>query len=275
MKNNNASKVSSSNYRLIAITALLLKLFDHILLELSQPNLKPSNHQFGFQSGLSTGLCTWTLTETINYFRNRNSPVFLCLMDRTKAFDLVKLSLLFGKLKDKVAPIFIRFLIYSYINQECFVSWQGVNSSSFNIANGVRQGAVLSPTLFNIYIDDLFHELSTSGYGCQIQNLYFGCCGYVDDIALVAPSREALQYMINICEKFFNHHGIKISTDPDIKKTKTTVLVTYVTTWQHLGQTLCSDGSYTHDMMEKRRQLIGKFYSLQQDLGKQDPTVML
>ena len=98
--------------------------------------------------------------------------------------------------------------------------------------------------------------------------------------------------MINICQKFFDHHGIKISTDPDIKKTKTKVLVygvesvltplvlgtkplPYVTTWQHLGQTLCSDGSYTHDMMEKRRQLIGKFYSLQQDLGKQHPAVML
>jgi hypothetical protein len=187
VKNNNASKLSSSNYRLIAITALLLKLFDHILLELSQPNLKPSNYQFGFQSGVSTGLCTWSLTETINYFRNRGSPVFLCLMDLTKAFDLVKLSLLFKKLSQKVAPILIRFLIFSYIHQECVVSWNGVNSSSFTILNGVRQGAVLSPSLFNLYIDNLFNDLSQSGYGCEIQDLYFGCFGYADDIALVAP----------------------------------------------------------------------------------------
>ena len=78
--------------------------------------------------------------------------MFLCCMDLTKAFDNVKLSILFHKLKDKVPPIIIRILIYSYIHQECFISWSGVKSSVFSIKNGVRQGAVLSPTLFNIYI---------------------------------------------------------------------------------------------------------------------------
>ena len=292
IKDNNASKLSSSNYRLIAITSLLLKLFDHILLELSEPSLKPSIHQYGFQSGISTGLCTWTLTETISYFRNRGTPVFLCLMDLTKAFDLVKLSLLFQKLSTKVAPILLRFLIFSYIHQECAVSWNGVRSASFNISNGVRQGAVLSPTLFNLYIDDLFNVLSKSGYGCKIDDMYFGCLGYADDISLIAPCRNALQLMINICAKFFNEHGIKISTNPDVKKTKTKILVygidyevspihlgdkvlPYVKTWIHLGHTLCTDESPTHDMEVKRRELIGKIHSLQQELGAQDPAVMI
>ena len=292
VKDKKASKMSSSNYRLIAITALVLKLFDHILIELSQPHIKPSNHQFGFQSGLSTGLCTWSLTETINYFRNRDTPVFLCLMDLTKAFDLVKLSLLFRKLRHKVAPILIRFLIFSYIHQECVVSWNGVRSSSFNITNGVRQGAVLSPALFNIYIDEVFSELSNSGFGCKINNLYFGCFGYADDIALVAPCREALQQMVNICKGFFAKHGIKISTDPNPTKTKTKVLVygvnsvlapivlgdkilPYVNTWKHLGHTLCTDENAAHDMTERRREFIGKLHSLQQELGSQDPTVMM
>ena len=215
VKNNNASKLSSSNYRLIAISSLLLKVFDHILIELSQPNLKPSIYQYGFQSGISTGMCTWSVLETINYFRNRDTPVFLCLMDLTKAFDLVKLSLLFKKLSQKVSPILLRFLIFSYLNQECVVAWNGVRSSSFTIANGVRQGAVLSPALFNVYIDDVFHELSQSGFGCKINSNYFGCVGYADDIALLAPSRAALQEMINICAKYFYHHGTNISTDPN------------------------------------------------------------
>ena len=292
VKNMNESKLSSSNYRLIAISALILKIFDHILIILSAPNLKPSIYQYGFQKGKSTSMCTWTLTETINYFRNRNTPVFLCLMDLTKAFDLVKLSILFEKLALKVSPILIRFLVFSYIHQECVVSWGGVQSTAFTIGNGVRQGAVLSPTLFNIYIDSLFHELSQSGFGCKIQNQYFGCIGYADDIALVAPSREALQMMINISKSFFDRHGIKISTNPDVKKTKTKVLVfgkqnnlaslllgdkplPSVKQWKHLGHTIHIDESPAHDMMLRVNELVGKLQSLRQEFPGQDPRVMM
>ena len=292
VKDNNESKLSSSNYRLIAISSLILKLFDHILLEFSNPGLNPSHHQFGFQRGLSTSLCTWTLTETVNYFRNRGSPIFMCLMDLTKAFDLVKLSVLFKKLSGKVAPIFIRFLICSYLNQECQVSWNGVKSSSFSISNGVRQGAVASPPLFNTYIDDLFEELRSSGYGCMIDYLYFGAFGYADDISLLAPSRQALQAMINICLDFFTRHGIKISTNTIVKKTKTKVFVygvdgvpavlllgdkplPFAQEWKHLGHVINSDENPVHDLEEKKRVIIGKVHSLRQELGAQDPKVFL
>ena len=95
-----------------------------------------------------------------------------------------------------------------------------MKSSVFSIKNGVRQGAVLSPTLFNIYIDDIQGKLSNSGFGCRIEDLYVGCYAYADDISLIAPSREALQEMINICSRYFNEHGIKISTNHDIRKTQ-------------------------------------------------------
>ena len=186
VKNNNESKMLSSNYRLIAITSLLLKLFDHILLEVCNPLLIPSNLQYGFQKGRSTDMCTWTLTETVNYFRNRGSPIFMCLMDFTKTFDKVKLSILFKKLSGKVPPILIRFLIFSYVNQDCQILWSGVKSDNFKASNGVRQGSVASPVLFNLYIDELFQVLSSSGYGCTIYQLYFGVTGYTDDLSLHA-----------------------------------------------------------------------------------------
>ena len=292
VKNNMASKMSSSNYRLIAITSLLLKLFDHILLEVSYPHLKPSNLQFGFQKGISTAMCTWQLTETINYFRNRGSPIFLCLMDLTKAFDKVKLSILFSKLSGKVPPILIRFLIFSYVNQDCLVNWDGVKSDYFKVSNGVRQGAVASPVLFNWYINDLFEELSESGYGCWIGKLYFGAVGYADDLGLIAPCREALQKMVNLSKDFFDRHGIEVSTHPDVSKTKTKILafglqtqptaimlgektLPYVMEWPHLGHLLCSDENPIHDLEEKKRALIGKIHSLRQELSDQDPEVYI
>ena len=222
IKDNKASKLDldSSNYRLIAITSLLLKIFDHTVLDLFSDNLAPAVHQFGFQAGKSTSLCTWVVTETVNFFTNRGSPLFLGLLDLKKAFDLVKLSKLFDKLSDKIPPIMIRFIIFMYTSQSCHVTWNGIRSDEFSISNGVRQGAVLSPSLFNIYIDDLYEILKKTGFDCKIHGEYFGCFGYADDLALLAPSREALQALINECSVYFQEHGITISTHPDIKKLK-------------------------------------------------------
>ena len=292
IKNKNESKLTSNNYRLIAISSLLLKLFDHVFMELSIENLKPDFHQFGFQSGLSTTMCTWSLTETINFFRNRGGSVFLCLMDLTKAFDHVKFGQLFNKMDGKVAPILLRLLVFSYLNQVCQVVWSGFTSAKFNISNGVRQGAVLSPTLFNYYINEVFLELCRSGFGCVIDNLYFGCWGYADDIALLAPCREALQKMISICDRYFSEHGISISTNENVKKTKTKVItfgvegkiaplmlgnrpLPTVDQWPHLGVSIDSNESLVGDLEDKRRSLIGKIFALQQELGNQDPNVFM
>ena len=110
-------------------------------------------------------MCSWPVIETINYFNNRNSPIFSCFLDLTKAFDLVDFAKLFGKLKHKIGKTFIRLLAFIYVFQSCSVNWAGTKSDSFKVSNGIRQGAVLSPILFSLYINDLFELLSCSGFG--------------------------------------------------------------------------------------------------------------
>ena len=58
--------------------------------------------------------------------------------------------------------------------------------------NGVKQGAVLSPILFCVYIDDLLLLLAKAGVGCYIGFHFVGALAYADDIVLVAPSASAL-----------------------------------------------------------------------------------
>ena len=113
LKDKKKSKLISKNYRLIAISSILLKLMDLLLIEIFGVNLNVSTMQFGFQPKSSTSLCSWTLKESINYFVNRESPVFICMLDMTKAFDNVKLDVLFNKLKDRMPGLFLRFLIYT------------------------------------------------------------------------------------------------------------------------------------------------------------------
>ena len=81
-------------------------------------------------------------------------------MDMTKAFDLVRHSVLFKKLLHQgVPPIFVRLLLVMYALQEANVRWNGSMSFKFSMGNGVKQGAVLSAILHCIYVNGLFQML--------------------------------------------------------------------------------------------------------------------
>ena len=143
---------SSKNYRSIAMSSLILKLLDWVILLLFGESLGVDQLQFAYQPGASTTMCTWTAVETISYFLRNGSEVFTCLMDMTKAFDLVRHSTMFQKLISAgLSLIFVRLLIFIYINQYANVRWAGTFSDIFSMRNGVRQGAVLS-AIFLLYL---------------------------------------------------------------------------------------------------------------------------
>ena len=81
----------------------------------------------------------------------------------------------------------IIIILYVY-KSVCYVTWANNHYETFNISNGVKQGGVISPLLFSIYIDNLFLELRNCGLGCHIGLRYAGAFGYADHIALIAPS---------------------------------------------------------------------------------------
>ena len=70
-------------------------------------------------------------------------------------------------------------------------------------------------------MNGLFEELVKNKSGCWVGRTFLGMLGYSDDNFLLAPSREALQSMLAICEKYAEDHGLKFSTDPNSKKSKT------------------------------------------------------
>ncbi len=62
----------------------------------------------------------------------------------------------------------LRLLSVMYINQTLQVKWKSKISNGFSVVNGVKQGGVLSPILFAIYVDGLLHKLQNSGVGCYV-----------------------------------------------------------------------------------------------------------
>ena len=294
IKDKLGDKLSSDNYRAIGSSSLLLKVLDWVIFILYESNLKPSELQFGFQKKNSTSMCTWTVTETVNYFLNRDTPVFSCFLDLSKAFDLVTFSKLFSKLHNRIGSIFIRLMAYIYVFQSCCVDWCGMKSMPFKVSCGIRQGAVLSPILFSIYIDDLFNVLSRSGFGCHINGLFYGIVGYADDLVLLSPDLYGLQCMFDITKSFLDNLGLKISVnriEPQKSKTKCLAFgikhdplvsirlndfnIPWCDNYKHLGHTLYRDGSLKLDVDLKKRSFIGQFYELRQELKLQHPIVFM
>ena len=100
-----------------------------------------------------------------------------------------------------------------YTNQQLFVKWNNTFSSSFCVSNGVKQSGVLSPILFNMYLDVLLINLQKSGFRCHIGNVFMGCFAYADDIVLLSPTCHGINKMFDICYKYSNLYSLTFNKD--------------------------------------------------------------
>jgi len=67
------------------------------------------------------------------------------------------------------------------------------------VFNGVRQGNVLSPVIFNVFINIFVTQLRQINIGCHLRSMFIGCLMYADDMILICPSVRGLQHMLDAC----------------------------------------------------------------------------
>jgi len=105
-----------------------------------------SELQFGINAKYST--CTLILKEAVSYVNN-DSSVFCTFQYAKKAFDGIRNCRLFCMLIDRgIPPCIIRVLLGFDLNNMIRVAWNGILSGYFLAVNGVNQGGVLSPVMF-------------------------------------------------------------------------------------------------------------------------------
>ena len=161
----------------------------------------PFDNQFGFRKGSSTDQCIFMLKERIRRYVDLEGPVYCYFLDASKAFDRVCHSTLFLQLiEKKVHMSLIMLLKYWYDNQTMYTAWNGVMSTGFRTSNGVRQGGLISPYLFNIYVDLFSERLSNVEVGCYLNCVSINHLIYADDLCLLSPSISGLGKLLNVCE---------------------------------------------------------------------------
>jgi hypothetical protein len=193
-----------NQFRGITISPVISKVFEHCILKLYKAYLYSSDRQFGFKKNIGCNHAIFTVRKTIDYFVDNGSTVNMCCLDVASAFDRVNYRGLFLKLLDRGAPMNLICVLNDwYSKSECSVKWGNCISNAFSLAAGVRQGGVLSPILFSVYVDNILRKLDY--LGCHMYGLCVGSFLYADDLVLLAPSVEALQEMIAICCVEFNN----------------------------------------------------------------------
>ena len=187
------------NYRPITLIPVVSKIFEHVILSLCEECLISDQLQFGFKRDSSCADAIFMLRTSVEYFNSKGSTVFLASLDIKKAFDSVNHDKLFDCLKNAGLPqVFIGLLHNWYSKIVVNVRWGSSYSIAFPVLNGTRQGSVISPTLFNVFINMFIVQLRSQGIGCVLRGMFVGCILYADDMILLCPSVKGLQAMLNV-----------------------------------------------------------------------------
>lgn len=213
VKNRTSDISDKGNYRPISLATIVAKVFDSLLNKVLNNYIKLHDAQHGFREGLSTETAVLCLKKTVSYYTGNNTPVFACFLDMSKAFDMVSYDKLWSKLCDANVPSEVICIFkYWYSHQVNCVRWANVLSDEYIMECGVRQGGLTSPTLFNVYINDLIVELSSLHAGCYIDGVAFNNISYADDMALLSPSMAGLLKLLKVCECYAEGHGLRYNT---------------------------------------------------------------
>ena len=193
-------RMTSEAFRCITISPVISKLFEHCVLGNFGIYFSSCDSQFGFKKRTGCNHAIFSVKCVVDYFVKGGSTVNVCTLNISKAFDNISHSILFIKLMKRGIPkSLLTLLINWYSSSQSRVRWLNAYSYSYFPTVGVRQGGVLSPLLFAVYVNDLLLNLQSSRLGCVINGMSVNSFMYADDLILLSLSVIDLQKMIDFC----------------------------------------------------------------------------
>ena len=117
---------SKDNYCPIAITFVISKILEAVILNRYQYCLVTSDSQFGYKRGNGTDLCTYTRKHVIDYFTHMGSPLFICYLDASKVLDRIHFWILFDNLLNHGIPVVGEEFVHLWVK-----AWNLVHTEYF------------------------------------------------------------------------------------------------------------------------------------------------
>lgn len=280
-------RTECSNYRGICVSSCLGKLFTAVLnkrlLKFTEKENLLHNSQIGFMPRHRTSDHIFTLKCLVDRYVS-NTPrgkIYACFIDFKKAFDSIwHEGLLYKLLKNNINGNFYKLIKNLYSKSSCYIKLGSKQTNVFKYGRGVRQGCILSPLLFNLYLNELSLALDktirTDGFflpnGITLNHLL-----YADDLVLLSKSQEGLQNSINcvseFCEKWqmnINEKKSKVMIFGKLtsKKSKQASFnvnnknLDLVKEFTYLGVTLTSTGKFQSHQIKTKEKATNALFSI-------------
>lgn len=207
-------------YCAITLTSTIYKAYCGILndriVKWAEENELISDKQNGFRKNRSTIDHLSTLTNIIESRKLAKKSTFVCFVDFRKACDAIDRTLLWRKLSNMgLNGKIFQSLKALYGNVKCSVRLNGHLTDWFPVTSGLKQGCLLSPLIFNLFVNDLSDALEATQLGIALQGIdsKLNMLLYADDLALIAESEEDLQRLLEVLASWCGDNMMTINMD--------------------------------------------------------------
>ena len=293
------SYTDPNNYRGITLSSCLGKLFCHVLNARISKYLENNNllarEQAGFRNASRTADNIFVIKTIVDKYvrtEGKGKKLFACFIDLKKAFDTVWHEGLLLKLqKVGINGQLYKIIKSMYQNTFSRVKCKHNMTGPIRITQGVHQGNVLSPVLFNLFINDIGNNFNIDDSplldGLPVSHLL-----YADDLVLLSTSDMGLQNNIDMVDRFCKDWGLAVnkekskiiafsksgrSTKNQFRFTIGTDELEYVNQYKYLGVIFSSSGKFSvaeKTLAFKARRAL---FSIKQSMSDQNmkPSVLL
>lgn len=199
-----------NNYRGISLIDHLAKIYERILERRLREKVEPKlgEEQHGYRRGRGTTDLLFTLRMVTEKMLEYGKSFFVAFIDLQKAFDSVPRKKLWramernygvkGRLKKAIESM--------YEKCSCNVRTEGENDRWFEVKTGVKQGSVLSPLLFILYLDVVIKKVKE-----RLEDFDGDIMAYADDLACWSENEEKIREVVELFAEELEDAGMKMN----------------------------------------------------------------